>query len=179
MKLLRKIAQTAKGAVKTIGRIGKVVLPAVGLALGGAIAYSDHKTKEFQKEIEASKPNPQLHSSSSTVKPSKVDRDYTDTLAFKKRLDSNRSLPQPAWMSPHAQKAQAEKDKAERAQMNRDVDASIAKTKKEFQAKIKKSEEDHALQQLHEGILHKKQVAEQKLRQTKRQTNRLRRKGKG
>ena len=81
-------------------------------------------------------------------------------------------------MSPHAQKAQAEKDKAERAQMTRDVDASIAKTKKEFQAKIKKSEEDHALQQLHEDILHKKQVAEQKMRQAKRQTKR-RRKGKG
>ena len=175
---MRKLAQTAKGAVKTLGKVGKVALPALGLALGGAIAYSDHKTKEFQKEIEASKPNPQLHSSSSTEKPSKVDRDYTDTLAFKKRLDYNRSLPQPAWMSPHAQKAQAEKDKAERAQMNRDVDASIAKTKKEFQAKIKKSEADHAQRQLHEDILHKKQVAEQKLRQAKHQTKR-RRKGKG
>jgi hypothetical protein len=175
MKILRKLAQTAKGAVKTLGRAAKTLAPAVGLALGGAIAYSDHKTKEFQKEIEASKPPP---APSSTVKPSKVDRDYTDTLAFKKRLDYNRSLPQPAWMSPHAQKAQAEKDKAERAQMNRDVDASIAKTKKEFQAKIKKSEADHAQRQLHEDILHKKQVAEQKMRQAKRQTKR-RRKGKG
>ena len=175
MKILRKLAQTAKGAVKTLGKVGKVAVPALGLALGAGIAYSDHKTKEFQKEIEASKPPP---APSSTVKPSKVDRDYTDTLAFKKRLDYNRSLPQPAWMSPHAQKAQAEKDKAERAQMNRDVDASIAKTKKEFQAKIKKSEEDHAQRQLHEDILHKKQVAEQKMRQAKRQTKR-RRKGKG
>ena len=169
--LMRKLAQTAKGALKTLA---KAAVP-VGMALGGAIAYSDHKTKEFQKEIEASKPPPVP---SSTVKPSKVDRDYTDTLAFKKRLDYNRSLPQPAWMSPHAQKAQAEKDKAERAQMNRDVDASIAKTKKEFQAKIKKSEADHAQRQLHEDILHKKQVAEQKLRQAKHQTKR-RRKGKG
>ena len=175
MKILRKLAQTAKGAVKTLGKVGKVAVPALGLALGAGIAYSDHKTKEFQKEIEASKPPPVP---SSTVKPSKVDRDYTDTLAFKKRLDYNRSLPQPAWMSPHAQKAQAEKDKAERAQMNRDVDASIAKTKKEFQAKIKKSEADHAQRQLHEDILHKKQVAEQKMRQAKRQTKR-RRKGKG
>ena len=175
MKILRKLAQTAKGAVKTLGKVGKVALPALGLALGGAIAYSDHKTKEFQKEIVASKPDP------APVKPSKVDRansSATDSLAFKKRLDSNRSLPQPAWMSPTAQKAQAVNRKAQWAQVNRDNDASIAKTKKEFQAKIKKSEEDHAQRQLHEGILHKKQVAEQKMRQTKRQTKR-RRKGKG
>ena len=165
--LMRKLAQTAKGAVKTLGKVGKVALPVLGLALGGAIAYSDHKTKEFQKEIEASKPAPQLHISSSTLKPSKVDRtnsSVTDSLAYKKRLDSNRSMPQPAWMSPTAQKAQAVNRKAQWAQVNRDTDASIAKTKKQFQAKIKKSEADHALQQLHEDILHKKQVAEQKMR---------------
>jgi hypothetical protein len=157
MKLLRKLAQTAKGAVKTLGRAAKTLAPAVGLALGGAIAYSDHKTKKFQKEIEASKPAP--------VKRSKVDRtDSSDSLAYKKRLDSNRSMPQPAWMSPTAQKAQAVNRKAQWAQVNRDNDASIAKTKKQFQDKIKKSEADHALQQLHEDILHKKQVAEQKMR---------------
>ena len=154
---MRKLAQTAKGAVKTLGKVGKVALPVLGLALGGAIAYSDHKTKEFQKEIEASKPAP--------VKRSKVDRtDSSDSPAYKKRLDSNRSMPQPAWMSPTAQKAQAVNRKAQWAQVNRDNDASIAKTKKEFQAKIKKSEADHAQRQLHEDILHKKQVAEQKLR---------------
>ena len=158
---MRKLAQTAKGAVKTLGRAAKTLALAVGLALGGAIAYSDHKTKEFQKEIEASKPDP------APVKPGKVDRansSATDSLAFKKRLDSNRSLPQPAWMSPTAQKAQAVNRKSQWAQVNRDNDASIAKTKKQFQDKIKKSEADHALQQLHEDILHKKQVAEQKMR---------------
>ena len=155
--LMRKLAQTAKGALKTLA---KAAVP-VGMALGGAIAYSDHKTKEFQKEIEASKPDP---APSSTVKPSKVDRDYTDTAAFKMQLDSDRSRPKPAWMSPAAQKAQAVKRKAQWAQMNRDTDTAIAAREKQFKAKIKKSEEKHAQHKLHEDILQKKRVAEQKLR---------------
>ena len=153
--LMRKLAQTAKGAVKTLG---KVAVP-IGMALGGAIAYSDHKTKEFQKEIEA-QPDP----APSSVKPSKVDRDYTDTTAFKMQLDSDRPRPKPAWMSPAAQKAQAVKRKAQWAQMNRDKDDAIASREKQFKAKIKKSEEKHAQHKLHEDILQKKRVAEQKLR---------------
>ena len=51
--------------------------------------------------------------------------------------------------------------------MNRDTDAAIAKGEKQFQAKIRKSEADHAQRQLHEGILQKKRVAEQRLRLSK------------
>ncbi len=175
---MRKLAQTAKGAVKTLGKVGKVAVPALGLALGGAIAYSDHKTKEFQKEIEAQQAPKVAHSGGATSKVGRANSSVTDSPAFKRSLDTDHSLPKPAWMSPAGQKAQAVNRKAQWAQVNRDNDASIAKTKKEFQAKIKKSEADHAQRQLHEDILHKKQVAEQKMRQAKRQTKR-RRKGKG
>ena len=160
--LMRKLAQTAKGAVKTLA---KAAVP-VGMALGGAIAYSDHKTKEFQKEIEAQQAQQaqQAPVSTSSLGSSKGERDYTDTAAFKMQLDSDRSRPKPAWMSPAAQKAQAVKRKAQWAQMNRDTDTAIAAREKQFKAKIKKSEEKHAQHKLHEDILQKKRVAEQKLR---------------
>ena len=34
---MRKLAQTAKGAVKTLGRAAKTLAPAVGLAYGGGM----------------------------------------------------------------------------------------------------------------------------------------------
>ena len=176
MKFLRKLAQTAKGAVKTLGRIGKVVAPVVGAgiaALGGTIAYSAvaaDKTKQHLNTL--AERQPKARASALNLK---WDDDESDSTAFKKRLDTNRSLPQPAWMSPTAQKAQAVNRTAQRARMSRDNEAAIATRQQEFKGMSKKSAQEHALGQLHEDILQQKRVAEQKPRQTKRRG----RKGKG
>jgi len=170
MKLLRKLAQTAKGAVKTLGNVAKVAAPVLGLALGGTIAYSDHKTKQHLNTL--AERQPKARASALNLK---WDDDESDSTAFKKRLDTNRSLPQPAWMSPTAQKAQAVNRTAQRARMSRDNEAAIATRQQEFKGMSKKSAQEHALGQLHEDILQQKRVAEQKPRQTNRKTNRLQR----
>ena len=173
--LIRKLAQTAKGAVKTLGKVLKVAAPLGIAALGGTIAYSGHKTKQHLNTLAEREPKAR---SSPTGRPAlniKWDDDESDSTAFKRRLDSNRSLPQPAWMSPAAQKAQTVNRNAQRVRMDRDNDAAIAGRQREFKGMSKTSAEEHALGQLREDILQQKRVTEQKLRQANRKTNRLQR----